>query len=182
VGYCGTEHQRTDWPAHKAVRRSGEFSVVPVQSWEQRMLAEAAAAAPASLAAAAALPPISDWDFDRDGAPPTKFMRAWRKAADGGHAGAQFKLGCCYDFGNGVSMDKVASAMWYTRSAAQGYAYAQLNLGIHCDRGVGVKQDSRAAAAWYAKGGGAGHRKRPAQPRRPLRKRNGCRARRQGRG
>ena len=45
VGYCGVEHQRKDWPTHKAVCRKGEFSVVPVQSWEQRMLAEAAAAA-----------------------------------------------------------------------------------------------------------------------------------------
>ena len=30
VGYCGTEHQKKDWPAHKVVCRKGEFSVVPV--------------------------------------------------------------------------------------------------------------------------------------------------------
>jgi hypothetical protein len=51
VGYCGTEHQRKDWKEHKRVCRAGEFGVVPVLTWEQRMLAEAAAAAPASLAA-----------------------------------------------------------------------------------------------------------------------------------
>ena len=58
VGYCGTKHQKKDWPTHKAFCRKGEFGVVPVQTWEQRMLAEAYAAAPASLAAFAALPPI----------------------------------------------------------------------------------------------------------------------------
>jgi hypothetical protein len=74
VGYCGAAHQRTDWPRHKSVCRKGEFGVVPVLSWEQRMLAEAAAAAPASLAAAAALPPIHKWDLVNDGAPPTKII------------------------------------------------------------------------------------------------------------
>ena len=63
VGYCGAAHQRKDWPAHKAVCRKGEFGVVPVLSWEQRVLAEALAAAPASFAATAALPPIPFWNI-----------------------------------------------------------------------------------------------------------------------
>ncbi len=155
VGYCGAEHQRKDWPAHKAVCRKGEFDVVPVQSWEQRMLAEAAAAAPASLAAAAALPPIPDWDLVNDGAPPTKILRAWRKAAEGGHARAQHYLGYCYDNGKGAAKDHTTdhttAAEWYMKAAAQGFAYAQLNLGVHYEKGKGVAQDFKAAAAWYAK-------------------------------
>jgi TPR repeat protein len=151
VGYCGAEHQRKDWPAHKAVCRKGEFSVVPVLSWEQRMLAEAAAAAPASRAATAALPPIPLWDLEHDGAPPAKIMRAWRKAADGGHAVAQLKLGVCYDYGKGVAKDAVAAAEWYTKAAAQGQADAQFSLGIFFEHGIGVTQDFKAAAAWYAK-------------------------------
>jgi hypothetical protein len=151
VGYCGAEHQRKDWPAHKAVCRKGEFGVVPVQSWEQRMLAEAAAAAPASIAAEAALPPIPDWDLEHDGAPPTKILRAWRKAAEGGHARAQCVLGHCYDFRKGVAMNHKVAAAWYAKAAAQGYAIAQFNLGACYEKGEGVSQDFKAAAAWYAK-------------------------------
>jgi hypothetical protein len=51
VGYCGAVHVRKDRPAYKHVCSNGEFGVVRVPSWEQRMLAEAAAAAPASHAA-----------------------------------------------------------------------------------------------------------------------------------
>jgi hypothetical protein len=157
VGYCGAAHQRKDWPAHKAVCRAGEFSVVPVLSWEQRMLAEAAAAAPASLAATAALPPMPEWNVMRDGAPPSKIMRAWRKAAEGGHAVAQLKLGLCYSNGKGVAMDAVAAAEWYAKAAAQGYAGAQHNLGIHYMDGSGVAQDFKAAAVWYAKAAAQGN-------------------------
>jgi hypothetical protein len=53
VGYCGAEHQRTDWPAHMLVCHKCEFGVVPVMTWEQRVLAEAAAAAPAAAAVSA---------------------------------------------------------------------------------------------------------------------------------
>jgi TPR repeat protein len=156
VGYCGAEHQRKDWPTHKAVCRKGETRVVPVLSWEQGMLAEAHAPAPASLAATAALPPIPGWDFDLDGAPPAKTIRAWRKAADGGHAVAQGQLGVCYDFGKGVAKDAVAAAEWYAKAAAQGVAAAQFNLGILYQNGNGVAQDFKAAAAWYAKAAAQG--------------------------
>ena len=157
VGYCGIEHQRKDWPTHKAVCRKGEFSVVPVQTWEQRMLAEAAAAAPASLAATAALPPIPEWDSDRDGAPPTKIMRAWRKAAEGGHAVAQYNLGCCYNLGKGVAQDAMAAAEWFAKAAAQGLYYAQYILGVSYEHGDGIAQDSNAAASWYAKAAAQGY-------------------------
>jgi TPR repeat protein len=156
VGYCGAEHQRKDWPVHKAVCRKGETRVLPVLSWEQRMLAEASAAAAASLAAMIALPPIPGWDFDLDGAPPAKIMRAWRKAADGGHAGAQSKLGVCYEFGIGVAKDAVAAAEWYAKAAAQGLAFAQLSLGVCYEHGSGVAQDFKTAAAWYAKAAAQG--------------------------
>jgi hypothetical protein len=156
VGYCGAEHQRKDWPAHKTVCRKGETRVVPVLSWEQRMLAEANAAAAASLAAMIALPPIPEWNLDRDGAPPIKIMRAWRKAADGGHSRAQFKLGVCYGHGKGVATDAVAAAEWYVKAAAQGYAIAQHNLGVLYANGTGVPRDYKAAAALFAKAAAQG--------------------------
>ena len=156
VGYCGAEHQRKDWPTHKAVCRKGEFSVVPVLTWEQRMLAEAYAAAPASLAAEAALPPIPMWNLVRDGAPPTKTMRAWRKAADVGHALAQCDLGLCYYHGKGVAKDAVAAAEWFAKAAAQGLDCAQFYLGVSYEHGNDVAQDYKAAAAWYAKAAAQG--------------------------
>jgi TPR repeat protein len=151
VGYCGAEHQRKDWPAHKAVCRKGELGVVPVLSWEQRMLAVAAAAAPASLAAMAALPPIPVWHLEHDGAPPAKIMRAWRKAADGGHSQAQFSIGLCYEYGKGVTEDHKAAAEWYAKAAAQGDADALCSLGLVFEYGKGVAQDFKMAATLYAK-------------------------------
>ena len=150
VGYCGVEHQRKDWPTHKSVCRKGEFGVAPVQTWEQRMLAEAHAAAPSSLAATAALPPIPRGNTKRDGAPPTAIMRAWRKEAEAGHAGAQLMLGCCFEFGCGVAQNAKAAVGWYAKAAAQGFALAQKNLGYCYDYGKGVALDSKAAAEWYA--------------------------------
>ena len=156
VGYCSVEHQRKDWPTHKTVCRKGEFSVVPVLSWEQRMLAEAHAAAAASLTAVAALPPIADWNFDRDGAPSAEIMRAWRKAADEGHSSAQSLLGFCYAAGMGVAQNVKAAVPWYTKAAAQGNANAQYNVGCLYKSGTGVSQDFKAAAAWYAKAAAQG--------------------------
>jgi TPR repeat protein len=157
VGYCGAEHQRKDWPAHKAVCRKGEFGVVPVLSWEQRMLAEAAVAAPVSLASMAALPPIPVWHLVHDGAPPAKIMRAWRKAADGGHSQAQFFIGLCYEFGKGVTEDLKTAAEWYAKAAAQGDADALCSLGLVFEHGIGVAQDFKAAAACFAKAAAQGH-------------------------
>ncbi len=151
VGYCGAEHQRKDWKAHSRVCRKGEFGVVPVQTWEQRMLAEAYAAAPASLAAAAALSPIPEWDFARNGAPSAKVLKAWRKAAEGGHSEAQSQLGFCYMDGKGVVKDSVVAAKWFAQAAAQGYASAQCILGFCFENGKGVAQDMMAGAAWCAK-------------------------------
>ena len=151
VGYCGAAHQRKDWPTHKAVCRKGEFGVLPVQTWEQRMLAEAYAAAPASLAATAALPPIPAWNMASDGVPPTKIMRVWRKAADEGHSSAQSLLGFCYETGTGVTQDYKTAAAWYTKAAAKGYANAQFNLGVLYANGTGVAHDFKVTAAWYAK-------------------------------
>jgi TPR repeat protein len=157
VGYCGREHQSKDWPAHKRVCRAGEFGVVPMLTWEQRVLAEARAAASGSLAAMAALPTIPFWDTGRDGAPPTKIMRAWRAAAYGGHALAQINIGVCYDFGAGVAKDDEAAVSWYALAAAQGAAIAQFNLGVCCQDGRGIAQDYKRSFALYAQAAAQGH-------------------------
>jgi TPR repeat protein len=168
VGYCGAEHQRKDWPTHKLVCRKGETRVVPVLTWEQRMLAEAHAAAPASLAAFAALPPIPEWNTDLYGAPPTKIMRAWRKAAEGGHAYAQYKLGFCYSNGKGVAKDVEAAAEWYAKAAAQGNAAAQNNLGVLYKKRHGCCAKLQGRGCVVRQGSSAGQRRGPEQPWRHL--------------
>jgi hypothetical protein len=156
VGYCGAEHQRKDWPVHKLVCRKGEFGVVPVLTWEQRVLAEAAAAAPASLAAAAAQPLIPGWDLGSDGAPPAKIMRAWRHAAEGGHPFAQHLLGICYENGCSFVRDIEAAVARYAKSAAQGFAMSQRCLGVCYVNGSGVAKDHKIAFLWFAKAAAQG--------------------------
>ncbi len=51
-----------------------------------------------------------------------------KKAAKQGYAGAQFNLGCCYYYGQGVERDYAEAADWFRKAAEQGHANAQDNL------------------------------------------------------
>ena len=53
-----------------------------------------------------------------------------KKAAEQGDAKAQFVLGGCYDFGDGVEKNPTEAVKWYRKAAEQGYAPAQFNLGL----------------------------------------------------
>jgi uncharacterized protein len=50
------------------------------------------------------------------------------KKAEAGDAVAQWSLGSCYKYGNGVKINKEESLGWYTKSAEQGNAEAQYEL------------------------------------------------------
>ena len=52
----------------------------------------------------------------------------WRKAADQGHAAAQYKLGVAYYFGRGVEKDDKQAVEWFRKAADQGHAEAQYKL------------------------------------------------------
>ena len=39
----------------------------------------------------------------------------------------------CYEYGNGVVMDKAKAVEWYTKAAEQGHADAQDNLDDFCN-------------------------------------------------
>jgi tetratricopeptide (TPR) repeat protein len=55
----------------------------------------------------------------------SKTVECWQKAAERGHADAQFNLGLCYDSGQGVSQDYSEAVKWYRKAAEQGDADAQ---------------------------------------------------------
>ncbi|MDB4452447.1 tetratricopeptide repeat protein [Akkermansiaceae bacterium] len=78
-------------------------------------------------------------------------VKWYRKAAEQGHAIAQYTLGCRYDSGEGVTQDDVEAVKWYRKAAEQGYAIAQNNLGLSYASGEGVTQDDVEAVKWYRK-------------------------------
>jgi hypothetical protein len=81
----------------------------------------------------------------------------YRKAAEQGHAGAQYSLGRMYDLGWGVAEDNVQAGEWYRKAAEQGHAGAQYNLGIMYDHGWGVAKDNDQAVQWYRRAAKQGY-------------------------
>ena len=72
--------------------------------------------------------------------------------AESGDANAQYKLGDCYYYGNGISQNYIEAVEWYSKAANQGNIYAQYNLGTcyEYDHGV-TTQDYEKAFEWYTK-------------------------------
>ena len=76
-------------------------------------------------------------------------VKWYRKAADQGHASAQFNLGLMYAKGEGVAKDEAEAVKWYRKAADQGHATAQFNLGVRYANGNGVAKDDAEAVKWY---------------------------------
>ena len=55
-------------------------------------------------------------------------MEWYRKAAEQGHAEAQYRLGEGYWFGEGVGQDYYEADKWYRRTADQGHTEAAKKL------------------------------------------------------
>ena len=72
----------------------------------------------------------------------------FRKAAEQGHAGAQFLLAGYYNVGEGVPEDDREAVKWYRLAAEQGVAGAQLQLSLVYFLGRGVPEDYVEAYAW----------------------------------
>ena len=103
-----------------------------------------------------ALPPV--WAGDVDDCETfivaEKYQQAFpacKRAAEQGHAEAQYNLGVMYQNGEGVQEDKREAVKWYRKSAEQGFANAQYNLGWMYSKGEGVEEDKREAVKWYRK-------------------------------
>ena len=52
-------------------------------------------------------------------------VKQYRHDAEQGNAEAQYLLGCCYQFGDGIAKNKDEAGKWFRKSAKQGYVQAQ---------------------------------------------------------
>jgi len=81
----------------------------------------------------------------------TNAHRWLRRAAEGGIAEAQFKLGYSLTVGLGAPTNLTEAAKWYRAAATQNHAEAQYNLAVCLEKGLGVKADLQEAFAWHSK-------------------------------
>lgn len=63
-------------------------------------------------------------------------FKCYQQAANRGHKKAQYRLGNCYRYGNGVPEDLSKSLDWYNKAAAQGYGKA-INFLAEIDYNLG---------------------------------------------
>jgi TPR repeat protein len=80
-----------------------------------------------------------------------KAAKAYRQAADAGHARAQAKLGEMYAAGEGVPPNDAEAVKWYREAANQGDVEGQYYLGVMYDSGRGVTQDNAKAVEVFRK-------------------------------
>ena len=79
-------------------------------------------------------------------------VRWYRKAAEQGHAGAQYLIGLAYYNGaGGVTKDDVEAVKWYRKAAEQGNVLAQTQLAGCYINGRGVTKDDVEAVKWFRK-------------------------------
>lgn len=79
-------------------------------------------------------------------------VQYFRKAAQWeGHTDSQFKLGECYEYGDGVDQDHSSAFMWYNLAAEEGHAQAQVNLAHYYRKGTVFKINDAKAAKLYLK-------------------------------
>ena len=82
-----------------------------------------------------------------------KFM----KAAEVGHAAAQYWLGVSYFNGRGVPRNELQGQRWRKKAAEAGHAAAQYWLGLSYEWETnGLPQDEQQAVRWYTKAAEAG--------------------------
>ena len=74
-----------------------------------------------------------------------------RRAAESGHAEAQYRLGVMFANAEGMALDYAEAAAWLRRAADQGLGRAQSILAWLYASGYGVQQDDREAGRLYLK-------------------------------
>ena len=84
-------------------------------------------------------------------------IKWWRRAAERGHAKAQFTLAARHSGGDGVPKDYAEEAKWLRLAAEQDHVGAQEHLGLMYSNGNGVPQDYAEAAKWLRRAAADGH-------------------------
>ena len=69
----------------------------------------------------------------------------------------QFYLGCCYESGIGIGINKLKAFKLYKNSAKRGNNHAQHKLGNLYRKGVGIRKDLERAFHWYGKAANDGN-------------------------
>ena len=90
---------------------------------------------------------------------PTAAVKWFRKAAEQGHAEAQYLLAWCCMTGNGTGKSLAEGLKWMRKAAGQGLAGAQCILGVCYLYGNGVEKDSAEGVRWLRKAAEQGYPK-----------------------
>jgi TPR repeat protein len=80
---------------------------------------------------------------------PDEALKWYRKAAENGHAQAQYLMGKSYHSGKEVPEDHVQAVKWWRKAAEQGHPESQFNLGVMCLQGHGTDKDYVESAKWF---------------------------------
>jgi len=81
----------------------------------------------------------------------------YKASGERGCASAQFNLGCFYNTGTGVEVDKEEAAKWFQLAADQNRPNAQNNLGVLYLTGQGVEMDRKKASDLFRAAAKSGH-------------------------
>jgi TPR repeat protein/nucleoid-associated protein YgaU len=78
-------------------------------------------------------------------------FRYYKRAAELGHASAQFSVGVMSETGQGTRLDQASAFRAYLNAAEQGWGPAQTKVADMFTRGVGTSRNDTAAFTWYRK-------------------------------
>lgn len=76
-------------------------------------------------------------------------LKWYRKAAENGHAQAQYVMGKFYYTGESLPKDQVEAFKWWRKAAENGHARSAFNVGVMCFLGHGTDKDYADAAKWF---------------------------------
>lgn len=73
----------------------------------------------------------------------------YQKAALQGHSDAQYKLGLCYEYGDGIHADLEKAFYWFYQAAKKNHFYAYYKVGNFYERGKVVEVNPTEAIKYY---------------------------------
>jgi len=83
-------------------------------------------------------------------------FKLFSQAAKAGHIEAQYYLGLCYLYGDGIEQDNTKALTWLERSARAGFVKAMICLAALYLTGTRFPKNDDAAVKWFQKAADAG--------------------------